>query len=456
MGKGQLFIFSARHFIFCIFFGMSVLLWTNGARAEFAGHKAIAEQPETFEASSSCSICHQNIYKQFSESMHGKSFTNPVFIKMFFDVLLPRYAKDETLVNEVKECMACHSPVTYARTESKVFTLQGVDPEFTGVECDLCHRITGFDGLRPQNGNFIAEPGMQKYGPFQHQSDWHHVYLELQTKSEFCAICHERTNRLGLAIKTTFTEWQKSRYAKMGIECQDCHMNANGFLTGGKPMYDSGRASQNSLATSPQRDKLYTHRFPGAHSKSQVKGAIRLRIQVEESALVAGEETTIYVTVDNSKSGHKLPTGSAELRLVYLDLVAQVNGETVPLLPKSFNGKMFDVSGQGEFDAEILGESFPGGRRLYRAICVDADEQQTLYAFDAQKMIFDNRLQADEIRKEYFTFKVPEDIDQDVALVAQLYYLRYPDTFAEKLGVKKAKPVKLASARKKIVFSRQQ
>jgi len=396
-----------------------------------------------------------NIYQQFSESMHARSFTNPLFRTMFFDILLQRYAEDDTLAEETKECIACHSPVTYINTEGNIFAEQHVIPDLSGVECDLCHRITGYKGSKPQSGNYIAEPGTKKFGPFPQQSDWHHAYSELQTKSEFCAICHNRVNRFGLEIISTFSEWQESRYAKIGIQCQDCHMNINGFLTSGKPVYESGHASQDSLAQSPKRDRLYTHRFPGAHSESQVNGSIKLDILVDESSLSAGKETIIYVTVDNSRSGHKLPTGSAELRLLYLDLVAQVGDKILHLPAHSLNHQMFDVSGRGKYDAEMLGGTFPQGRRLYRAICVDSAEKQTLYAFDAEKIIFDNRLLADEVRKELYIFPVPEDISSGLTLTAKLYYLRYPDSFAERIGAEKAKVIELASVRKEIEFDQQ-
>jgi hypothetical protein len=159
------------------------------------------------------------------------------------------------------------------------------------------------------------------------------------------------------------------------------------------------------------------------------------------------------VNVDNSRSGHKLPTGSAELRLLYLDLVAEINGKTIPLTTNSLDKGRNDIAGKGKFDAAVLGSDVPDGRRVYRAICVDENGQQTLYSFDAAKIAFDNRLQASEIRKEFFSFKVPHDVGAEFSLIAKLYYLRYPSNFAETLGVPQAKPVELASTHKKIVMN---
>lgn len=456
---GRRIIHKIPELLYCLILMLSMTFPLHTALADdspgkssIEAHKTVKATTGNFETSSSCKICHEHIFDQFKESMHAKSFTNPLFRKTYFDVLLKRYADDESLAEEKEGCIACHSPVTAIRTGGKIFLYDEVDPAHSGVECDLCHRIRGYKGPEAGNGNYIAEPGARKFGPFKKETDWHHVYAELQTKSEACAICHNRVNRYGLEIISTFSEWKESRYAKEGIQCQDCHMNANGFLTAGKPVFESGKASQNTLARSPSRSKLYTHRFPGAHSETQVQGAIELDIRVDETGLVPGEKAIIQVLVDNSKSGHKLPTGTAELRLAYLEFSAQAGDRTIPLPASSLDAEMFDVSGGSKYDAEMLGKDFPQGRRLYRAVCADTAGRQTHYAYEAEKIVFDNRLSADEIRKEVFTFQVPADIGPELSLTAKLYYLRYPDPFAEKLGVSKAKIVELAAVRKKVVL----
>ena len=199
---------------------------------------------------------------------------------------------------------------------------------------------------------------------------------------------------------------------------------------------------------SPVRSRSYTHQFPGAHSKTQVKGAVELDIKVEEVSPPKRKGSRGAMLVDNSKSGHKMPTGSAELRMLYLDLTAKTGDNLIPIQADSLYEGMHDVSGMGSFDREILGSEFPRGKRLYRAICIDKERQQTLYSYDASEIIFDNRLNADEIRKEIFQFRIPENIGSELSFIAKLYYVRYPVTFAESLNLPKVKPVELASAQK--------
>lgn len=407
-----------------------------------------------FEPSIQCSICHENIYAQFRESMHSKSYANPFFRAVFFKELLPRHKQDKALTGEVAGCIACHAPILYTQTKGGTVSLKSDGPEVAGIECDFCHRISGYKGPEPGNANYIAEPGKQKLGPFKQTSDFHHVYAELQTRSEICGICHNRINRHNLAIIATFSEWRESRYARHGIQCQDCHMTVQGFLTAGRSVYESGRASQNVLTFSPERDKLYTHRFPGAHSESQVKGAIELAIKIDKEMLAAGEEVEVQVIVDNSKTGHKMPTGSAEYRFLYLDFTAETGDTVYPLPVESFSEDMFDVSGWGAFDSAVLTDDFPPGKRLYRAVCLDPDGRQTLFSFDAERIVFDNRLLPDEIRKEIYLLRVPENADKSITLTARLFYKRYPDSVAARFGLDKAEAVELASDTRQIAVTR--
>ena len=407
--------------------------------------------PDEYWPSSMCQGCHDRIYDQHQQSMHSKSFENPVFQAEYFNELLPNL-KGPGLVKEAKACIACHSPITYITAgNGYIVSKDRVYPGMSGVTCDFCHTIKGYKGEKPGNANYISAPGYQKLGPFKYKTDWHHVYSELQTKSEFCAICHNRVNHRGLEIISTFTEWKESPYAVKGIQCQDCHMNVQGFLTGGMPVYESGKAAQMNVGHASYREKIYTHRFPGAHSRSQVAGAITLKIKIDSPVVSPGDEIMIDVIVDNSRTGHKMPSGSAELRLLVLELKSKI-GDKVITVPARSNMKieMYDVAGQGKFDALVLRKDVPEKSRLYRAVCVDENGVQTLFSYNASKIIFDNRLNASEVRKETYNFVVPGDANGTMEFRAYLRYLPYPGSFAGKIGVPESVMIEIASAEKTI------
>ena len=64
----------------------------------------------------------------------------------------------------------------------------------------------------------------------------------------------------------------------------------------------------------------------------------------------------IYIFVDNSMTGHKMPSGSADLRQLWLELEAHNGDEIIPIPALSEGADTYDVTGKGPFDQEILGE----------------------------------------------------------------------------------------------------
>lgn len=401
-----------------------------------------------YQSSSNCRICHERIFEQHQASRHARSFANPLFLAQYFREVVPPALADASLAREGNRCVACHSPLTFIKAKGREGPIREFDPTLAGVVCDFCHRVGAYKDARPFGGNFMSSPGDKKFGPFKQSSDWHHVFHELQTRSELCAICHEDVNRGGLAVKTTYSEWQASAYAAEGIQCQDCHMSLHGFLAGDRPVFESGKAAAMPLGGPADRSTLYTHRFPGAHESAQVEGAIALRIGFEPAAAAAGEEVAVVVEVENRRAGHAIPTGSADLRLLWMEVAAAVEGTVTPLAAGPARaGIPHDVAGAGPFDAAILGGDVPAGSRLYRAVYVDAGGVQTLSSAAATAIPFDNRLRPREPRRERYRFALPAAAPGPVVLLARVYYLAYPAAFARALGVEPAAPQLIAEAR---------
>ena len=398
-----------------------------------------------YQASANCRICHERIYEQHQASQHARSFTNPVFQAQYFRRIVPQALADPALAKEANRCVACHSPLTFIKAKWQQGPIREFDPSLAGVACDFCHRIGAYKDKRPGGGNFMSSPGERKFGPFKRSSDWHHVYHELQTKSELCGICHEDANPNGVPIKTTWSEWKASPYAASGIQCQDCHMSLRGFLTDEHPVFDSGRSAEMAVGRSPARSTLYTHRFPGPHAAAEMEGAIALQLGFDREQVVPGEEVEVRVEVKNHRAGHSIPTGSADLRLLWLEVVAAVDGVFAPLAAvTAVTGIPYDLSGAGPSDAAVLGSDVPAGSRLYRAIYVDAAGVQTLASSSATAITFDNRLKAREERQELYRYRVPTGAGGPVIIIARVYYLGYPASFARSLEVANAAPVLMA------------
>ena len=434
----------------CITVGLGMLMigWASDRKPA----KPVT-QTKFFWRTSTCKGCHDQIVEQHLESSHEMSFTNPVFQAQYQKDLLPTAATDPLLYSEARECIACHEPVTYATKGPRALSLQEIDPKMNGVTCDICHSMTGYLGAKPQNGNYITEPSDRKLGPFKGQGDWHHIYSELQTKSDICAVCHEAVNRHGLKIKATFTEWQESIFAKQGVQCQDCHMNVDGFLTAGKPRFASGMAADMSLGSAPQRDRLYTHQFPGAHSRTQIEGAITLAIEANSPKDSPDHTLALDVAVDNSRTGHSMPSGSADLRLLWMEVIVRIGDEPIgkpavilePEAPDELNA--YSLAGRGRFDSILLGPEIPKGSRIYRAVFIDGAGQATLDSYNAVAKLFDNRLKAAEKRKESYRFTIPEGAKGDITIKATLKYLPYSSTFTARFGLPSPSPSSWRSGR---------
>jgi hypothetical protein len=404
-----------------------------------------APGPVGFWASSVCASCHVSQVEEHFRSHHEKSFTSPLFQAQYFEVVLPRAAREPSIAADARSCTACHSPVSYANTRS-LATRGGVtDPSLSGVTCDLCHSIVGFEGAVPQNGNFVVSPGTKKYGPFRKLGSHHGEYSELQTKSEFCAICHEAVNAHGVRVKATFSEWKRSASAKRGVQCQDCHMSKDGVLVDGG-RYESGQVSVDTLSSAPSRDRIYSHRFPGIHSGAAVEGAVGLRIAETPPRAPAGRPLTVSLWVDNSNTGHSLPTGSADLRLLWLEVTARIGVRTV-FLPVEVDARgTWAAVGENGEDALVLGGDVPVGSRLYRAVYYDRRNHQTLTSFDATSIAYDNRLESGEKRRERYVVDVPRDATGAIRIEARLRYRAFPTALAKELDVTPPAIVEVAQA----------
>ena len=407
-----------------------------------AAAAACPRDPE-FLPSAMCRNCHQRIYDQQIASMHEQSWSNPVFQAQYLQDMVPRAYDSLDLFKETRSCSACHMPVAHAQSRARVVTKEMVPKDMGGVTCDACHTIAGIDGDTPGNGNYVMVPGLQKFGPFRTASTWHHEFSELQTRSEFCATCHNARNRHGLEIKSTYTEWKASVYAEKGIQCQDCHMNEKGFLVDGVASFESGHAAGMSVGHAPRREKLGSHHFPGARTHTQMDGALTLTIEPPKEGLQAGRAARVELLVDNHRTGHKMPSGSAELRFMWIEFQATAGGASVDLMPV----EEAEVAGYGVTSAspdplDPLGDSVKPGRRVYRALFNDSKGRMTGLLHEAAKVRFDNRLEAAEVRREAYVFAVPAA--DKVVLSASLYYAPYPVTFARRLRLPPAEAVLVA------------
>ena len=228
-------------------------------------------------------------------------------------------------------------------------------------------------------------------------------------------------------------------------------MTLDGFAAAGGARYQQGSAATVFGKRSQSRERIYTHRFPGAHSHAQVAGAVGLAVTVSPQVRPAATTLDIQVTVDNSRAGHATPTGSSELRILWLEVTAQAGSQVFPLLAESRFGPgwtegLYEIAGNGPLDPLVAGGDVPRGSRLYRVVLADVEGKPTLTSWEARRVLADTRLKAAEVRSERYRFTVPEEVAGTLTVTAVLRYQSAPRVFTDRLAQRPARAVEVARA----------
>ncbi|MDF1837378.1 MAG: cytochrome c3 family protein [Planctomycetota bacterium] len=202
-----------------------------------------------FVSSAQCEECHPEVYAEWTESWHSKSWTDP-------DVR----ALSNDFANT--DCIDCHAPKDIFSTGPGKRVLPRSDRRVEGVDCLACHRLPesmggGVAGTTTNSRAACRPP----------------VKTEL-ARVEYCGSCHNQHN--------TVDQWEASAYAIKGEgykDCRDCHMpvRADG----------SGRS----------------HHFKGGHDMELVRSAVTLKAERLDPA-----QDKVHVSLHNHGAGHAFPT----------------------------------------------------------------------------------------------------------------------------------------------------
>jgi MYXO-CTERM domain-containing protein len=251
-------------------------------------------------------------------------------------------------------CLRCHSPTSYVQGHgipTNGSALDGVDR--AGVSCEVCHRTRTDAGIIG-NAQLTFEPSFTVFGPYPNVESPAHTGVQdpAVSQSSLCGQCHEVRNpvlrRAGtqrpFPLDTTYSEWLHSAYTSgAGAKtCQGCHMV--------RETQDLPVAKEGPVRPTPSRhafvggnvwglDAVRAAAAPGeldgldaafnANRTAAVQNlaaAADLQIFLPEGPLPVDTDVQVKVRVFN-RTGHKLPTGYADGRRVFLEL--RVNDQVV-------------------------------------------------------------------------------------------------------------------------------
>lgn len=346
---------------------------------------------EGFTSSLVCGECHQAIHAVWRQSLHAQSWSNGVFQAGY------RRAIESHGTLRARMCLSCHAPTTRHTKDYGV-----IDPiTAEGVTCDFCHSIKAVD-LADRSDPIRLTVGAAKYGPLLNaQSPVHEIVdSPLHTRSEFCAGCHQYKNKNGVTVLGTFSEWKASPYAKLGKQCQDCHMP----LVPGRvvALGVKGRA----------RPGVNLHNISGSHDMERVREAITLELT---GASWFEDRVDVFLEVGNQGSGHCFPTGlpmhRATLNVVLRERGLIINRREIP------------------FEVVLLDKS---GRRIQR-------EHEAFLT--AAKIGSDSRLKPKEVRKIEVSFDKVRASKLTVS--ASLYYEYSTETIVVEEGKERIDKVEM-------------
>ncbi|MDH5543805.1 MAG: multiheme c-type cytochrome [Nitrospinota bacterium] len=323
-------------------------------------------------SSSECGSCHKEIYEMWRESMHAKSLSDPIFQTSYLEA----YTQSEGKAKKV--CLNCHAPVAMINGDYDLN--QEVTRE--GLTCHFCHSIVDADPNAPpaSNERFNLKVGKGIRTPNEDgKNDYHtHINSPIHRKSELCAGCHEYSAN-GIKLMSTYSEWLNGPYAAKGVQCQSCHMPKQ-KLGAGK---NSGK-------------EVFSHYLAGGHSIMQIKKAVKVTI----AGVTRGKDrVTIDLVVENSGSGHYVPTGIPTRKLI-LTCKITTGGKDIPAKKIVYEKILFDEKGRElTTDAEIL-------------------------LGKGSQVVKDNRLAPGEARKEKMVFYV--EPGGEVLVSAKVDYVYTP------------------------------
>jgi len=299
---------------------VAVIFMSSGCKLIENLHPELAQRGEEFPGSKECGDCHIDIYIEWAESSHSKSYTNEEF-------------RVSTNNYEYKFCLGCHVPETIFETqkgdaddkaEFDLSELKNIEIEARsyrledGVDCQGCHLTVDCTLAGPHAG-VSPHPSEKK--------------VELYESSELCGICH----------RDTLEEYLAYIGEDEDETCQDCHMPA---------VY-------RKLIQNEPWQKIHVRKEGKAHTFSSLSAIEENQdfIELKFTEINNGNnQIKGNVEITNTKVNHSIPTGKYGYREVILSINLKDNlGGTI----KSKQESMF---------VELNSQLKPGEKKIYNFV----------------------------------------------------------------------------------------
>lgn len=366
--------------MFARFFGSGTLFFGGLSPAVAAAATEPGALMNPLEKAADCQKCHSFANKPeiadqpfvspiaWRASMMANAARDPVFWAGV--ALAHQDAPDETV-----DCVRCHAPRAFVAGRGDAIDPLQLEPDdMSGVDCELCHRMLDDGVTPPGNARYAIDDMLGPAGDVPKRGPWSYDGGEQPMHgwtvdpflgtSELCGTCHDVTTGrdrkdaagqpLGVKFgeQRTYSEWKHSALAQQGPDfksCQDCHMPAVENVAGcaefnSQDIVHATGGRRHDLAGANRRMVEIMKTLYGEAGSDDIPDSffdIALDNIDATLATAATLEVTPPATVDlqvgipawtvrvTNNTGHKLPTGYSEGRVMWLEVTASYQGEVV-------------------------------------------------------------------------------------------------------------------------------
>ena len=226
-------------------------------------------------APEACGSCHPAQFADWRTSLHAQAM-GPGVAGQLVEMLTSAPA-------DALGCHTCHAPLAEQRpllgSEERHARNPAFDPALRahGLVCAGCHVRAHERFGPPRRDGALASPAPRESLPHGGVTR-----TPAFLAAEFCRGCHQFTSNgfalNGKLLENTYEEWKASRFAREGVQCQDCHM--------------------------PDR----RHLWRGIHDPEMVRSGLAITARRDGAGVPRGGTVTATLRMTSTRVGHAFPT----------------------------------------------------------------------------------------------------------------------------------------------------
>jgi hypothetical protein len=314
------------------------LLCVTAAFAAACGDDGPALAIAELQDPQTCNECHPKHVQQWSGSMHAYASEDPVFLAM------NKRGQRETGGALGTFCVKCHAPmaVELGLTDGTDFDPAQLPATAKGITCYFCHNVKAVVDTH-NNGILLANDQTMRGGlanpvstPAHHSANDRLMNSDAN-QSEICGSCHDVVTPRGVALERTYQEWQTTFFADDDpahhLSCGACHMRSSTDVVADAPGLNvKSRMNGFHEHMWPAIDQALTP-FPEIEAQAAaiqrdldpsiaIIGPASLTSTVQRGGICIDPPGTLSVRIDSIGTGHTWPSGAAQDRRAWLEVIA--------------------------------------------------------------------------------------------------------------------------------------